>query len=74
MTKTLILKATNWPTDSGNFIISILNYKLARFVSILRLPNEQKQAKQRFQEKNLATKVSKALKNEHFTRSCSVFS
>ena len=36
-------------TDSGNIIYSILNHKLKRVVSNLRLPKEQKQAKAKVQ-------------------------
>ena len=51
ISKTLRLKAINWLIDSGNIINSILNYKPRRLVSNLRLPKEQKQAKQQIQEK-----------------------
>ena len=56
-------------TASDNIIYSILNYKLKRPVSFLRLPKEQKQ---QIQEKNWLRKVSKAL-NELFTKFFSMF-
>ena len=43
--------------DSGNIINSILNYKSKRLVSNLRLPKEQKQAKNgNFKKKKLSEK------------------
>ena len=39
-------------TASGNLINSILNYKLTRLISNLRLPKEQKQAKTAISRKN----------------------
>ena len=49
-------------TALGNIINSILNYKLKRLVSNLRLPKNKNMQKQQFQEINWARKVSKALK------------
>ena len=65
--KTKGYKLTNW---FGNVNNSILNFKFKRLVSNLKLPKEQKQ---QFQEKNWVRKVSKALKNELFTRNFPMF-
>ena len=48
-------------TASGNIINSILIYK--RFVSNLRLPKDQKQAKTAISRKNLSQKSVEGIKN-----------
>ena len=49
-------------TSSGNIINSILNYKLKRLVSNLRLPKEQKQAKTAISRKELREKSVEGIK------------
>ena len=49
-------------TASGNIINSILNYQLKRFVSSLRLPKEQKQAKTAISRKKLSEKSVEGIK------------
>ena len=49
-------------TASGNIINSILNYKLKRLVSNLRLPKKQKQAKTAVSRKKLSEKRVEGIK------------
>ena len=60
-------------TASGNIINSILNYKLKRFVSSLRLPKEQKQAKTAISRKKIERENCRRQKNELFTKYFSMF-
>ena len=50
-------------TASNTIIFSILNYKLKRIVSNLRLPKEQKQAKTAISRKKLREKSVEGIKN-----------
>ena len=54
--KSLRLKAINWLTDSVYTLNSILDYKIKRFISNLRLPKEQEQAKTAISRKKVSEK------------------
>ena len=63
-------------TASGNITRSILNYKLMRLISILRLHKEQRKQEKTTNSKKMSEKSveQKATKNENFSKTFSIFS